>query len=431
MTDKLPEAFLENMRKMLGNSFNDFLHCYTQPAARALRFRNFHCDTSRKPVPWAENAYYILPGENPGQSPLHEAGAYYIQEPSAMAAPMALCPQKNERVLDLCAAPGGKSIAMAQMMENTGLLLANEIVPKRAKVLSENIERMGITNCVVSNASPETLEKRFAGHFDKILVDVPCSGEGMFRRSKEAILEWNEESPGNCAARQKNILRSAASMLAEGGVMCYSTCTFNKTENEGVIEDFLSNHQNFNLKPFELNGLPEAKYGFMRLLPHEIDGEGHFVCLLQKKGNAEALCASYTYAQHKGKDFIEQDNFTAQIADAPKINAVFKNSFVHSPADMKLFEKIPVLRAGLHILQNGKTLKPEHALALACKAKRQYDLSLYEAVKFISGETLPCPESLSGWLAVNYEGYQLGWGKASQGQIKNHYPKGLRKKLHP
>lgn len=431
MIDNLPEAFLDNMKKMPGLSFDDFLHSYTKPAARALRYREPANCEERKPVPWAYNAYYVESQENLGQSPLHEAGAYYLQEPSAMAAPMALCPEKNEKVLDLCAAPGGKSTEIAQMMENTGLLLANEIVPKRAKELSKNIERMGVTNCIVSSASPDMLKKRFTEFFDKILVDAPCSGEGMFRRSEEARLQWNENSPAACALRQKNILNSAADMLIPGGTMCYSTCTFNKIENEGVIEDFLSQHPNFNLKPFELKGLPKAKDGFIRLLPHQVNGEGHFICLLQKKGSAKPSSSRHIDGPYKEKSFAEQDDFSLKIAYAPKINALFKNSFVNSPVDIKLFDGIPILRAGLHILQNGKTLKPEHALALACKAKQRYDVNLKEALKFIAGETLPCPGNISGWLAVTYETFQLGWGKASQGQIKNHYPKALRKILHP
>ncbi|MDO5023050.1 MAG: hypothetical protein Q4E07_06945 [Eubacteriales bacterium] len=426
MSNKLPPAFLDNMKKMLGASFDGFLYSYTKPAKRGLRFREKQSDTDRKPVPWSDNSYYADPDENLGQSPLHEAGAYYLQEPSAMAAPSALYPKKNEKVLDLCAAPGGKSVALAQYMDNTGFLLANEIVPKRAKILSENIERMGITNCVVSNASPEMLAKKFPSFFDKILVDAPCSGEGMFRRSPETALQWNEDSPALCAARQKNILSDAAEMLAPGGIMCYSTCTFNQEENEGVIESFLNKHQDFTLMPFELNGLPKAKNGMLRLFPHEMEGEGHFICLLKKRGTPKHIDIPT-----KEKNFKAQDDFVSQIAFAPKINALFKGSYVNCPVDIRLFDGIPILRAGLHILQDGKTYRPEHALALACKAKQQYPLNLDEAVKFISGETIPCEKKVTGWLTPTYQGFQLGFGKASQGQIKNHYPKALRKTLRP
>ena len=244
----LPEQFLDRMKQMLGEEFPAFLESYEQEKYQALRINPQKTTIAsfmekspflRKPVPWEKNGFYYDREDAPGKHPYHAAGVYYIQEPSAMAPAAYLDAQPGERILDLCAAPGGKSTQIAAAMGGEGLLISNEIHPARAKILSENIERMGIRNGMVLNESPQALAKIFESYFDRIMVDAPCSGEGMFRKNTEACEEWSPETVENCAMRQQEILNCAASMLRPGGRIVYSTCTFAPEENEGTVSLFL------------------------------------------------------------------------------------------------------------------------------------------------------------------------------------------------
>lgn len=257
----LPELFLQRMEQMLGEEFDDFLQSYDREKTPSLRI-NLQKDKEQKlldkvdfilkPVPWAEGGYYYREDKRPGKHPYHEAGVYYIQEASAMAPVEYLQVQPGEIVLDLCAAPGGKSTQIAAKMQGEGILICNEIHPARAKILSENIERMGITNAIVTNHEPATLAEHFAGCFDKILVDAPCSGEGMFRKNENAVGEWSPENVELCATRQDDILESAARMLKPGGRMVYSTCTFAPQEDEGTVSRFVTKHSDFIIKNHSL-----------------------------------------------------------------------------------------------------------------------------------------------------------------------------------
>lgn len=264
----LPEGFEARMRALLGSEYEDFLASFDRPLCTGLR-RNplktgFTGDLSRfslSPVPWCPTGFYYDAVSRPGLSPYHAAGLYYLQEPSAMAPAELLDPQLGERVLDLCAAPGGKSTQLAGKLRGKGLLVCNEINAKRAKILSGNIERLGISNALVLNEHPKRLEERFAGYFDKILVDAPCSGEGMFRKEEAAVTDWTEDTNAICANRQLEILTSAAAMLRPGGRLVYSTCTFSPVENEGVISDFLWKNPDFSVEkpdvPFFSPGRPD------------------------------------------------------------------------------------------------------------------------------------------------------------------------------
>ena len=293
----LPKEFEEQMKRLLGEAgFFAYLDALNQPYTRALRINLLlrpdgtppcPIEGLGTPVPWAKGAYFVEGDARPGLSPLHEGGLFYMQEPSALTAVTALDPQPGERVLDLCAAPGGKSTQIAALMAGRGLLCCNEPIPSRAQILSRNIERMGVRNAVVLSAMPDALAPRFPAFFDRILVDAPCSGEGMFRRQPEARDEWDADAPRRCADRQMEILAQAAKMLRPGGTMVYSTCTFNDTENEGVLKRFLALHPEFSLVPFALPGLPEAKDGYLHLYPHEMRGEGHFVSRLKKADGAD------------------------------------------------------------------------------------------------------------------------------------------------
>lgn len=430
----LPLAFIEQMQRQLGPALPDFLHTYDLPYHRSIRMRP-GIEKPREalqPVPWAEHAYYLPLESQAGALPWHEAGAYYLQEPSAMTAAAVLHPEKGDRVLDLCAAPGGKSTQLAAYLEGEGLLICNEPVPGRAQILSRNLERMGIANALVTCALPEQLSPRFPGYFDKILVDAPCSGEGMFRKHPEARLEWQPTSPEGCAQRQLHILTHAASMLKGGGKMVYSTCTFNDTENDGVVQAFLHSHPEFSLLPFSLPGLP-VNNGTLHLYPHEIAGEGHFVaCFIKEETTAGKMNERpFLLPLSKQEKALAEAFLRDHLSCPPPVSGGFAGHTVSFPAvplpDMK---GLRILRAGLQLGDiKGKLFLPDHALALACAAQTTHNITIDQARLYQNGQVLPCPDTLSGWLCPVLDGLQLGWGKASQGQIKNHYPKGLRKPL--
>lgn len=283
------------MKAFLGNEWDDFLYSYDNNRFQALRFNTLKVQSpeermrilkvlgisSDKRVSWADEAYYFDENVRPGKHPYHEMGLYYIQEPSAMSAAALLAPKPGMRVLDLCAAPGGKSTQLATYLGDRGLLVSNEINTQRSRILSQNIERMGIKNAIVTNEDSFVLASHFPGFFNAIQVDAPCSGEGMFRKLPEAIEQWSMENVAICATRQKEILDNAAVMLKPGGVIVYSTCTFSKEENEDVIEYFLERHPDFTLEEME------------RFWPHKVDGEGHFVAKLVRRGSVNELGADY------------------------------------------------------------------------------------------------------------------------------------------
>ena len=442
----LPEKFVEQIRRQLGNEADAYFASLDTPYFRGLRLnpRKPISDPSAQveglldPVPWNPSMGRYLSLESAaGLSPLHEAGAYYIQEPSAMAPVSVLAPQPGERVLDLCAAPGGKSTQIADALLGDGLLVCNEPVPSRAKILSRNIERMGVANALVVSAEPEQLAAQWTDVFDAILVDAPCSGEGMFRRHPETRAEWNEQSPEGCAVRQKRILASAWQMLRPGGRLCYSTCTLNETENEGVVRWMLAQHPDAETVPFSLpihDGALEAPEGMLHLYPHQLKGEGHFVALLRKGGSESPASLS---ALDKVLSPVTREQRAAWEAFAmkfggllPQPNALFGDMLIYAP-DLPPLRGIKVMRAGIQLGNvKGKLFFPDHALAMTLSPADgypAYNASYDQAAAYQRGETIPCPDELSGFLLVCHQGLSLGFGKASGGQIKNHYPKGLRR----
>ncbi len=341
-----------------------------------------------------------------------------------MAAVSALDVRPGERVLDLCAAPGGKSSQIVNCLQGRGLLVANEPYAARARELSRNIERMGIANSIVTNCLPERLAAIFPDYFDKILVDAPCSGEGMFRKEPEVIKYWHKDLPKQNAALQKQIVNQAARMLKPGGKMVYSTCTFNETENEAVVETFLRENPDFHLRSFSLPGLPESGMGLLRLWPHQMKGEGHFIALFEKDGDAplqKNSAAVKLIPRLKNKI----DNWVSEpiLADGQLGETV-----VSLPEDCPDLSGIKVLRLGLHLMNKvGKTEHPDHALALAKTPLQMVSLSLEEAEQYRLGMPIQIQDHYQGFMAACLDGWPLGWGKASQGILKNHYPKGLRK----
>lgn len=452
----LPQAFTDRMKDMLGEEYTDFLQSYEETKNQALRLNPLKGDSGRflelslftlTPVPWNENGYYYEEMDRPGRSPYHEAGVYYIQEASAMAPAFFLNAAPGEKILDLCASPGGKSTQIAADMQGRGILICNEIHPARAKILSENIERMGIVNAIVLNHSPDVLAEHFPGYFDRILVDAPCSGEGMFRKNEEACREWSPENVRMCAERQDEILDHAAGMLKGGGRLVYSTCTFAPEENEGSISRFLKRHPEFFIVPAEKtvgmsSGNPdwitESTEGIentVRLWPHKLKGEGHFAAVLQKEGREETKVKSGRYGVEKGMPEKECKEYTAFKREYLKKDMEgclvrFGDQLYLLPENAPSLNKLKVLRPGLHLgtVKKGR-FEPAHALALSLRQEEVFgyvDLALEEAEKYLSGQTFECKER-TGWQLITVNGYSIGWGKAAAGIMKNHYPKGLRK----
>lgn len=451
----LPQEFKDRMKLMLGNEYPAFLQSFEEPAYQALRVNPLKgtkedflnkAPFSLTPVPWEKNGFYYGNGDSPGKHPYHAAGVYYMQEPSAMVPAAYLNAQPGERVLDLCAAPGGKSTQTAASMQGQGLLVCNEIHPARAKVLSENIERMGIRCAIVTNESPQKLAEVFVEYFDRIMVDAPCSGEGMFRKNEAACEEWSLENVKLCAERQDGILECAASMLRAGGRIVYSTCTFAPEENEGTISRFIKKHPEFSITECRhlegmSAGVPEwtdepadGLKRTIRLFPHKLHGEGHFAAVLEKQAGMEnGYC---TGGMEKGimeKEVSEYTDFARQFlkTDLSGILVRFKDQLYLAPEHTPALKGLKVLRPGLHLGTLKKNrMEPGHALALALspeEAVYSHDLPKDgEKIRaYLNGQTFSA-DGQKGWYLVSVDGYSCGWGKLTGCIMKNHYPKGLR-----
>lgn len=460
----LPQAFCTRMEHFLGAEAADFFQSYASEHAYGLRVNPLKIHTmsaeqlpfSLSPVAWCKEGFYASYDEHPGKHPLHAAGAYYIQEPSAMSVVTLLSPSPGEIICDLCAAPGGKSTQIAGRMQGKGLLVSNEIISSRSKILSENMERLGVTNAVITNENPDRMAVHFPYFFDKILVDAPCSGEGMFRKEETSITEWSEAQVTECAKRQKMILSCAEKMLKPGGILVYSTCTFSEEENEQVITWFLDAYPDFELEDWQNffpknTGIISGKNlkKTMRLFPHKLKGEGHFAARLRKK-TTEVVSGTSSAKKKKAQkkkagnikppsDYLafldryvkKNDSILSCTIFAPEVRfELFGEELYLVPDAMNSFEKLKTVRAGLHLGTLKKNrFEPSHALA---KAAAPDDVSQFmecdstQANAYLHGETLPCDSSLSGWVLVCYQGLSLGWGKAGKGILKNHYPKGLR-----
>lgn len=455
--EQLPASYTESIREMLGQEADAFLKSYSASRTQGLRFNPLKSLTAAgqiaagravsqfnlQPIPWCrpEGFYYEEPAR-PGRHPYHAAGLYYIQEPSAMSAAEMLSPQPGEIVLDLAAAPGGKTTHIAGLMQGQGLLISNEIHPERAKILAENVERLGIKNTLVTSATPEQLSSRFPQVFDRIMLDAPCSGEGMFRKDPNAVQEWSPDHVIMCASRQWDILQDAYLMLKPGGTLAYSTCTFNRQENEEIIARLTDSYPDMELVTYK------------RLWPHLEKGEGHFVALLRKQSGAENVNNDLNRSDKKRRSKTNP-KINSSIRDAYKlfqdwaavelpgfssqgIPLLFGESLYLLPETFSgnlhtgLLDGLRVPRAGLHIAHLKKNrIEPAHALAMAIQpsqVSRSYDLSSdgQEIHAWLRGESLPVPTELHGWTLVTLDGLPISWGKASSGQLKNHLPKGLR-----
>ncbi len=424
--------WIEAMRGLLGEEFEAFFAAMNEEAALALRLNALRdgAETPRagERIPWSPYGRYLCAEDSikTGSDIAHAAGVYYMQEASAQAPAEVLNPKPGEVVLDLCAAPGGKASQLAGKMGGCGALVANEIDFARAKALSGNLERLGVRNAAVTCESPDRLAGRWLDTFDAVLVDAPCSGEGMFRRDPDARNAWTPGSPAGCAARQAKILSSAARMVKPGGRLTYSTCTFNEFENEGAIREFLKAHPEFSPVDFALEGIGKSENGMLRLCPHKLRGDGHFVALLKRAGEAEradprnpgrlppalleALPGKWPEALH---------GWAAEDAGG-MVDAL--------PPEMPVLDGLKALRRGLRLCEMRGYVKPDHALAMAFPPAfydRRVVLEDEAAHAYLRGEalTLDAPD---GWSHVSWRGFPLGFGKMSQGTLKNHLPKGLR-----
>ena len=428
----LPQEFLDRVEKQLGAEFPAFLESLERPRAVALRFNPLKGDAPgmpfvKAPVPWEKCGFYYDPEARPGLHPYHEAGVYYLQEASAMSAVALLDPQPGERICDLCAAPGGKTTQIAGKMLGEGFLLCNEINPKRARILSRNIERMGVANALVTNEHPARLAEKFPGYFHRVLIDAPCSGEGMFRKEEAAITDWSQETVEMCAHRQGEILRSGAALVAPGGRLVYSTCTFAPEENEQAIENFLASHPEFALEAVDAPWFTQVGTGMFRLWPHKLLGEGHFVAVLRKAGGE----APDIPTENGGKLPREWTAFAKELGielPAGKLIA-FGQSLFWAPEEMPQIKGMKVMRPGLELGELKKDrFEPAHALALWLKdaaATLTLDPDSPQMAAYLRGETLPWEGR--GWTLVKAGNFSIGWGKADGKVLKNHYPKGLRR----
>lgn len=426
----LPKEFLDEMKIILGDEYSEFIKSYDDPKTTGLRVNTLKMTKDKllslnlyslQEIPWTnEGFYYDESIYRPGKNPLHEAGAYYLQEPSAMSVVPKLDVQEGEKILDMCAAPGGKSTYILSKLNNTGLLVSNEINPIRIKALGENLERFGAKNCIITNTDSRSLRKVFEGYFDKIVIDAPCSGQGMFRKDEVAISDWSYAKVLECQSIQREIIRDGYHMLKEGGILVYSTCTFAKEENEIIIEEFLEEYTDAKLIEME------------RLWPHKVKGEGHFVAKIQKL--EEDRCSTKDLKIKKldkeVKDYRDFEKKFLNIKLDNRFELRGENLYL-LPDELPDIKKLKVLRYGLHLgILKKNRFEPSHALSHYLKIDdvkyiENFNINEKEVLDYLRGNTINTGQS-RGWVLVCVEGVALGWGKESNGVLKNHYPKGLR-----
>lgn len=445
----LNSEFIKEMKDMLGGEFDEFMECYNQPHRRGIRINTLKFDIERsgelglplEKCPFAPDGFYLNLNENGiGTSPWHHSGAFYSQEPSAMSAVTILAPKPGEKILDMCAAPGGKSTQIAALLKGRGLLWSNEYVRKRAQILLSNIERMGVRNCVVSNAHPDVLAQNLSGFFDRVLVDAPCSGEGMFRRDDTAVSEWSREHSESCALRQLAVLDSAAKCVRGGGVLVYSTCTFSYCENEDVVIKFLESHPEFSVYD---SGVNFGRAGYNRSNKFDLTlsrrifpmdgGEGHFAVKLIKSGesfdNSQYLKQTApTDGEKSAAELFEQ---CFECEPYGRIIQIGDCCYI-VPKDIPNTHGLGVLRGGVLLGEIRRNrIEPAHSLFMAadsreCRRIISLEPNSTELAAFLHGEELSVSQKLKGYAAVSCGDTVTGFGKCSAGRLKNKYPKGLR-----
>lgn len=451
----LPEEYISKMKELLKDEFDLYIDSFNEKSHLGLRANTLKTTPEElktllniplEPVPWCPEGYYYSDSERPAKSPYYYAGLFYIQEPSAMSTAALLPINENDRVLDLCAAPGGKSTQIAAKLKGTGVLVSNDISASRCKALLKNIELSGVSNAVVANETPEKLAIKFKGFFDKIIIDAPCSGEGMFRKDAEAVKNWcNNKSDMYCDL-QRDILHSAKDMLCDGGIIAYSTCTFSPEENEAIIDEFIQNNPEFEL--LEVNkslgfsdGNPlwtQSKSTELkkcgRLWPYKIKGEGHFLALIKKKDDQNKEIIQFNSIE-KIKDenlkyFYEfmLENMNFEISENLKIHGT---SLMQIPFGLNL-DKLRIVRSGL-LLGELKTKRFEPSQAFAMTLKKDdvknsisFNIDDQRVIRYLKGESFEVENCNDGWNLVLLDRFPLGWCKVQKGRLKNKYLAGWR-----
>lgn len=451
---EFPADFLARERALLGDRFEELYRYATPEPARGITVNTLRCtpdwlaahaDFAVQPSPFCPSAFTTAPDWRPGRHPWHHAGAFYAQEPSASAPAALLDIHPGMLVADLCAAPGGKTSQLAAALQGQGILVANEFVAARAEILRQNLERMGVTNALVINEDTARLAAAWPGRFDRVLVDAPCSGEGMFRKEAVAATQHDKALVSHCAALGAEILENAAALLAQGGVLVYSTCTFAPQEDEGQIAAFLARHPEFSLcdlsgcgfgRPGEANRAPEgfAAERCRRIWPAD-GGEGHFMAKLQKSPDAESVKTGRSKPGRPAKIPAEWTDFARnwfpELAERPVTLAGEWVVLPPAGSDALPLGKLHLVRGG--VLAGSvvkKRFQPAHALFMAygarCTNREELTRDDPRTAAWLRGEEIAAATAGNGWCAVCVDGFPLGAGKVSGGRIKNHYPKGLR-----
>lgn len=468
----LPQTFLDSMKEILGEDYEAFLAGFDGQRQYGLRVNTLKMNLEEferiapfhlKKVPWISNGYFYEAEDAPAKHPFYSAGLYYLQEPSAMTPASRLKVQPGERVLDLCAAPGGKATELGAALQGEGLLVANDINTARARALLRNLELFGISNSFVTNEPPHVLAERFPEFFHKIMVDAPCSGEGMFRKNPAVVDSWQEKGPEYFSKLQREIIVQAADMLLPGGMMFYSTCTFSPLENEKTITHLLKERPDMEVIPMEdYEGFAEGLTSYRgevfdescklcrRIWPHKMSGEGHFMALLHKKNGTQQQVqqtvsqSSIWWEKCKG---LNKEQKAAAEDFFSHVNIAYDEKRIDVRGDNLYYLPAPKYDGrGLHFLRNGlfmgefkkKRFEPSQPFALALHAQDFDQVLDFPAdderlSRYLRGETLDVSDLIAGekkrkgWQLVMVAGHPLGFGKLVNNNLKNKYPAGWRK----
>ncbi len=446
----LPTDYEIRMKTLLGDGFNDYIEELKKQPVKAFRVNTDKIPLeefekinvfSKSKIPYVKNGYY-LEYEKVGNHPYHHAGLIYVQEPAAMAPAECIDLNPDWCVLDMCAAPGGKSTQLKNKLGENGVLVSNEIIASRCKILTGNVERLGLLNTVTTCMDTNKLAKTFENCFDLVMVDAPCSGEGMFRKEEVAIDEWSQSNVLMCASRQEEILENAVKTLKIGGYIIYATCTFSLEENEMTIDNFLNKHPEFEIVKcnekvinstadgIKFKGCKCDKIHFTRrFYPHVSKGEGQFMAVLHHKGE---VMPNFTAKPNNAKvDSCVLEFLNSTLTD-------FNQNYVcqYNGNPVYYNQRLPIkdgqaFSCGVTIGEVRKNrILPHHQFftSFGSKFKRKINLNCdsEQLLKYLHGEEIDV-ECENGWAVVMVDGYALGGAKVVDGRAKNHYPKGLRK----